>query len=87
MLDRFLLLLPLLLLQIKLSTSISGCLLYTFNLFKIIPGSTGQCYSRPGCEGESFPVGNARECCVGTDEGASYYDDGIGCTIPQCIGM
>ena len=33
------------------------------------PGSTTQrCYSNASCEGESFPVGNARECCAGTDE-------------------
>ena len=51
------------------------------------PGSTTQrCYSNASCEGELFPVGSARECCAGTDEGASYSDDGIGCTIPQCIG-
>ena len=70
MLDRFLLLLPLLLLQIKLSITYSSgflsCCLYLLFLLNV-KGFTPQCYSRPGCVGDSTSVSSYRDCC-----GASY---------------
>ena len=49
-------------------------------------GTTQECYSRPRCEGRSFAVVSARECCSETDEGVSFSANGTGCTIAQCIG-
>ena len=54
-------------------------------LFDFFSGSAHECYYLPDCQGESFPVENARECCVGTEDGVSYSQDGD-CTIRQCIG-
>ena len=54
-------------------------------LFDFFAGSAHECYYLPDCQGESFPVENARECCVGTEDGVSYSHDSD-CTIRQCIG-
>ena len=32
------------------------------------------------------PGPSARDCCIGTDDGQSYSDDGVNCTVLQCIG-
>ena len=52
-------------------------------------GVSQVCYSQPGCEGDivTAPGPTARDCCVGTDDGMSYLDDSVNCTVLQCIGM
>ena len=57
----------------------------TIRLFDFFSGSAHECYYLPDCQGESFPVENARECCVGTEDGVSYSHDSD-CTVRQCIG-
>ena len=46
------------------------------------------CYSHPGCMGSivTAPGPTARDCCAGTDDGQSYTDDFVNCTVLQCIG-
>ena len=43
-----------------------------------------QCYSKYNCQGSSFSVVSAKECCVG-DDGMSY-SVGTTCIVLQCIG-
>ena len=52
-------------------------------------GVSQLCYSQPDCEGDivTAPGPTARDCCVGTDAGQSYSDDGVNCILSQCIGM
>ena len=47
-----------------------------------------RCYSQPDCVGDivTAPGLTARDCCVGTDDGQSYTDDGVNCTVSRCIG-
>ena len=47
-----------------------------------------RCYSQPGCVGDIIATlgPTARDCCVGTDDGQSYTDDFVNCTVLQCIG-
>ena len=45
-----------------------------------------QCYTSSNCTGDTIPADDARDCCVGTNDGQSY---GIGpgnCEVTQCIG-
>ena len=44
-----------------------------------------KCYTGRNCQGLSFPMANASSCCVGTDDGMSYSEDGE-CIVRQCIG-
>jgi hypothetical protein len=46
--------------------------------------SSQECFPQPNCQGESFPTANANDCCVWTEEGASFSDGGH-CSVPQCI--
>ena len=52
-------------------------------------GGSQLCYSQAGCVGDivTVPGPTARECCVGTDDGESYSENDVHCTISQCIGM
>ena len=47
-----------------------------------------RCYSQPGCMGDivTAPGPSARDCCAGTDDGQSYSEDSVNCTVLLCIG-
>ena len=47
-----------------------------------------RCYSQPDCEGDivTAPGPSAKDCCAGTDDGQSYSDESVTCTVLQCIG-
>ena len=45
-----------------------------------------QCYPSGGCTGIAVPADDARDCCVGTDDGQSYGVGPGNCVVPQCIG-
>ena len=48
------------------------------------PGSAqAQCWTSSGCTGDTVPADDARDCCVGTEDGQSY---GVGPEVEQCIG-
>ena len=53
-----------------------------------IAGFSQSCYVDMSCDGDSFPVASARECCVGTSEGHSYSEtgDSKNCTVRECVG-
>ena len=45
-----------------------------------------QCHTSSNCTGDIVPADDARDCCVGTDDGQSYgVAPGI-CEVNQCIG-
>ena len=53
-----------------------------------IAGDSQACYSQTGCVGVivTAPGPTARDCCAGTDDGESFSENGVNCTISQCIG-
>ena len=56
-------------------------------LLPIAQGSAqAQCFTGSGCTGDTVPAVDARDCCVGTDEGQSYGAGPGDCEVPQCIG-
>ena len=51
------------------------------------PGSAqAQCWTSSGCTGDTVPADDARDCCVGTNDGQSYGVGPGNCAVPQCIG-
>ena len=60
-----------------------------FSISLFITGGSQLCYSQAGCVGDlvSVPGPTARECCAETDDGESFSENGVNCTISQCIGM
>ena len=58
-----------------------------FLLFSLIVGVLQQCYSQPGCLGDVVvaPGTTEEDCCIRTFDGQSYSDDGVNCTVLQCI--
>ena len=49
-------------------------------------GLSQQCYSNSGCTGVIVPADNAKDCCVGTNDGQSFGVGPGNCEVPQCIG-
>ena len=50
-------------------------------------GSTqAQCWTSSGCTGDTVPADDARDCCVGTNDGQSYGGGPGNCAVGQCIG-
>ena len=51
---------------------------------------TGQdsvkCWTSSGCTGDTVPADDARDCCVGTEDGQSYGVGPGNCEVEQCIG-
>ena len=49
------------------------------------PGSAQtQCWTSSGCTGDTVPADDARDCCVGTNDG-QFYGVGPGnCEVEQC---
>ena len=45
-----------------------------------------QCHTSSGCTGDIVPVDDARDCCVGTNDGQSYGVGPGNCEVNQCIG-
>ena len=45
-----------------------------------------QCYTSSNCAGDTVPADDARDCCVGTNDGQSYGIDPGNCEANQCIG-
>ena len=51
------------------------------------PGSAqAQCWTSSGCTGDTVPADDARDCCVGTNDGQSYGVGPGNCEVEQCIG-
>ena len=48
--------------------------------------SQSQCYNSSGCTGGTVPAVDAKDCCVGTNDGQSYGVGPGNCQVPQCIG-
>ena len=48
--------------------------------------SQSQCYTSSSCTGGTVPVVDAKDCCVGTNDGQSYGVGPGNCQITQCIG-
>ena len=48
--------------------------------------SQSRCYTSSGCTGGIVPAVDARDCCVGTNDGQSYGVDPDDCEVTQCIG-
>ena len=51
------------------------------------PGSAqAQCWTSSGCTRDTVPADDARDCCVGTNDGQSYGVGPGNCEVEQCIG-
>ena len=48
--------------------------------------SQSQCYTSSGCTGGTVPAVDAKDCCVGTNDGQSYGVGPGNCQVSQCIG-
>ena len=48
--------------------------------------SQGPCWTGSGCTGDTVPADDARDCCVGTNDGQSYGMGPGNCEVEQCIG-
>ena len=48
--------------------------------------SQGPCWTGSGCTGDTVPADDARDCCVGTNDGQSYGVGPGNCEVEQCIG-
>ena len=59
-------------------------------LYQVSPitGDLQACYSQAGCVGDivTVPGPTARDCCAGTDDGESFSENDVNCTILQCVG-
>ena len=44
------------------------------------------CWTSSDCTGDTVPADDARDCCVGTNDGQSYGVGPGNCAIAQCIG-
>ena len=53
-----------------------------FLLLLVTGKGFSQCYNSSGCTGNLLPADDARDCCIGTDDGLSFRDGE--CT--ECIG-
>ena len=42
-----------------------------------------QCFTDTSCTGDTIPAATERECCVETNEGLAFFDNG---TCNLCIG-
>ena len=48
--------------------------------------SQSQCFNSSGCTGDTVPAFDAKDCCVGTNDGQSYGVGPGNCQVYQCIG-
>ena len=48
--------------------------------------SQTQCYTNSSCTGDTVPAVDAKDCCVGTNDGQSYGVGPGNCQVTQCIG-
>ena len=57
-------------------------------MFLLTAGVLQHCYSQPDCAGDvvDAPGTTEEDCCIRTFDGQSYSDDGVNCTVSQCIG-
>ena len=62
---------------------------HTLYQTSLIAGDSQACYSQAGCVGDmvTAPGPTARDCCAGTDDGESFSENDVNCTISQCVGM
>ena len=72
-----------------LRTSRSAVIIILCVLIFLLTGqgsAQSQCYTSSNCTGDTVPADDARDCCVGTNDGQSF---GVGrgdCEVSQCVG-